>query len=113
MRVTVHIVKCRGHRINVRASRPSTRTLPIFFMIWSSATFDRLPKAPAANDHQCDEHPHHHHHPEIAPARQVGKRLAHQLIEAADAQVSLQEFRCSVYDVRRTSWRTPVGRARY
>ena len=53
-----------------------------------------MPQAPAANDHQPDEHPHHHHHPEVAPARQVGKRLAHQLIEATGAQVALQEWTC-------------------
>ena len=55
-----------------------------------------MPQAPAANDHQPDEHPHHHHHPEVAPARQVGKRLAHQLIEATGAQVALQEFQPGV-----------------
>ena len=56
----------------------------------------QMPQAPAANDHQPDEHPHHHHHPEVAPARQVGKRLAHQLIEATGAQVALQEFQPGV-----------------
>ena len=55
-----------------------------------------MPPAPAANDHQPDEHPHHHHHPEVAPARQVGKRLAHQLIDATGAQVALQEFQPGV-----------------
>ena len=55
-----------------------------------------MPQAPAANDHQPDEHPHHHHHPEVAPPRQVGKRLAHQLIEATGAQVALQEFQPGV-----------------
>ena len=31
-------------------------------------------QAPAADGHQPDQHPHHRHHAEVAPARQVGRR---------------------------------------
>ncbi len=93
--MTVRIVKCRSHRLNVRAVG-TTRTLPNRWKIGSSGDVGQMPQAPAANDHQPDEHPHHHHHPEVAPARQVGKRLAHQLIEATGAQVALQEFQPGV-----------------
>ena len=75
----------------------------------------QVAQAPAADNHQPDEHPHHRDHAEVAPPRHAGKRVAHQTIEASRAQVAPEQFQPGIrreHDVREFQGKISVDTGR-
>ena len=90
-RVSVRIVKCRSHRLSVRAVG-TTRTVAEPLEDRVVRDVGHVAQAPAADDDQPDQHPYHRDHPKVAPARQVGEGVTDQAIEVARAQVAPEQL---------------------